>query len=155
MCVRAWQWHHAVSIMTGTPPQPPLQLAVAPDETPPPRESNEWASRPEPEGPPAQREKISHNHPPSFPAPSTLCTWLPAHLGPAFGDARVCGDVRRRNVHCKLVHSVDGLQESFLTLGFRTTRQLLDRGGDDLVENLSLQGQISHMCCTSTWFNSR
>lgn len=38
----------------------------------------------------------------------------------------MCGDVGGRNVHCQLVHSVDGLEKSLLTLGLRAARQLLE-----------------------------
>lgn len=51
---------NAAAIPTGMPPRPPSRRAAAPSETPPPPQSSQSASRPEPEGPPGQREQVTN-----------------------------------------------------------------------------------------------
>lgn len=123
--VFTWRWHQAMSIIGAMPPQLPLWLAVAPNEPLPPRASLQSADRAEPEGPPAHTSTqiLSYKQPPPPIYPSSISA--PPHLGPVSGCECVCGHVRGRYVHCQLVHTVDGLQKSFFTLGLRMTRQFL------------------------------
>lgn len=143
MCVQTlpvsisfWRWHHTLQTMAGTPPQHPSRLAVAPNETPPPWESNQSSNRPKPEGLPRHRERKyetaslqpsihSSIYLQSF---GSLCTFKPPYLGCVSGGECVCGHVRGCYACSQLVHSVDGLQKCLLTPGLKMTRELLEEG---------------------------
>lgn len=114
--------------MTTTPPQPPWRLAAAPNETPPPQESNQSANRAKPEGPPTIIETIWYD---MIQPASIFLLFIHycvlAYLGPASGNLCVSGNVTRCNIRWRSIYSVDRFQKSFLTLGLWTTRQPLEK----------------------------